>query len=113
MNGVAEYAVRLGDDALVLSHRLAQWSGSAPELEEDIALTNIALDLLGQGRNLLTLAGEREGAGRDEDDLAYLRSEREFLNLRIVELPNGDFADTILRQLLFSSYQLELYATLM
>ena len=112
MNGVAEYAVRLGDDALVLSHRLAQWSASAPELEEDIALTNIALDLLGQARNLLTLAGSREAAGRDEDDLAYVRNEREFRNLRLVELENGDFAETIIRQLLFSTYQLELYATL-
>ena len=112
MNGVAEYAVRLGDDALILSHRLAQWSASAPELEEDIALTNIALDLLGQARNLLTLAGAREGAGRDEDDLAYVRNEREFRNLRLVELENGDFAETIIRQLLFSTYQLELYGAL-
>jgi ring-1,2-phenylacetyl-CoA epoxidase subunit PaaC len=112
VNGVAEYAVRLGDDALILSHRLAQWSAAAPELEEDIALTNIALDLLGQARNLLTLAGAREGSGRDEDDLAYVRNEREFRNLRLVELENGDFAETIIRQLLFSTYQLELYAAL-
>jgi len=112
VSDVAEYALRLGDDALVLSHRLAQWSASAPEIEEDIALTNIALDLLGQARRLLTIAGVREGQGRDEDDLAYLRPEREFRNLRIVELDNGDFADTIVRQLLFSTYQLSLYAEL-
>jgi ring-1,2-phenylacetyl-CoA epoxidase subunit PaaC len=112
MSDVASYSLRLGDDALVLSHRLAQWSSSAPELEEDIALTNIALDLLGQARALLTVAGQRESAGRDEDDLAYLRDEREFTNVRLVELENGDFAHTIIRQLLVSTYQLGLYAEL-
>jgi ring-1,2-phenylacetyl-CoA epoxidase subunit PaaC len=109
---VATYALRLGDDALVLSHRLAEWSSSAPELEEDIALTNLALDLLGQARALLSVAGQREDAGRDEDDLAYLRSEREFTNVRLVELQNGDFAHTIIRQLLVATYQLALYAEL-
>jgi ring-1,2-phenylacetyl-CoA epoxidase subunit PaaC len=108
----AEYAIRLGDDALILAQRLAEWSSSAPELEEDIALTNIALDLLGQARNLLSLAGKRAGEGRTEDDLTYLRGEREFRNLRIVEQPNGDFADAIVRQLLFSTYQLALYREL-
>ncbi|HWE13914.1 MAG TPA: 1,2-phenylacetyl-CoA epoxidase subunit PaaC [Solirubrobacteraceae bacterium] len=112
MSDVASYSLRLGDDALVLSHRLAQWSSSAPELEEDIALTNIALDLLGQARALLTVAGQRESARRDEDDLAYLRDEREFTNIRLVELENGDFAHTIIRQLLVSTYQLGLYAEL-
>jgi ring-1,2-phenylacetyl-CoA epoxidase subunit PaaC len=107
-----EYALRLGDDALILSHRLAEWSACAPELEEDMALTNIALDLLGQARNLLTIAGEREGDGRTEDDFAFLRNERELRNLRLVEQPNGDFAATIVRQLLFSTYQLALYAEL-
>jgi ring-1,2-phenylacetyl-CoA epoxidase subunit PaaC len=106
---VGEYALRLGDDALVLAQRLAAWSACAPELEEDMALTNIALDLLGQARNLLTIAGERLGRGKSEDDLAFLRDEREFRNLRIVELPNGDFAHTVVRQLLFSTYQLGLY----
>jgi ring-1,2-phenylacetyl-CoA epoxidase subunit PaaC len=109
---VAEYALRLGDDALVLAQRLGEWSACAPELEEDVALTNIALDLLGQARNLLTVAGEREGEGRTEDDLAFLRDERQFRNARIVEEPNGDFADTIVRQLLFSTYQLALYGQL-
>ncbi len=103
------YALRLGDDALVLAQRLSEWSARAPELEEDLALTNIALDLLGQARSLLTRAGELEGLGRDEDDLAYLRGEREFVNALIVEQPNGDFARTIARQLLFATYQLALY----
>lgn len=111
-NALFSYTVQLGDDALVLAQRLAEWCAEAPELEEDIALANIALDLLGQSRMLLTRAGELEGAGRTEDDLAYLRDEREFCNVLLVEQPNGDFAHTILRQLLFSSYQLELYTEL-
>jgi ring-1,2-phenylacetyl-CoA epoxidase subunit PaaC len=109
---VAEYALRLGDDALVLAQRLAEWSSHAPELEEDLALTNIALDLLGQARSLLSHAGELEGLGRDEDALAYGRTEREFRNVRLVEQPNGDFARTVARQLLFSGYQLRLYRQL-
>ena len=110
MKDVATYALRLGDDALILSHRLAEWSARAPGFEEDIALTNIGLDLLGQARSLLTYAGEVEGAGRSEDDLAYLRDERDFLNVQLVELVGvGDFAFTIARQLLFSSYQWLLY----
>jgi ring-1,2-phenylacetyl-CoA epoxidase subunit PaaC len=109
LNDAATYALRLGDDALVLAQRLSEWSARAPELEEDLALTNIALDLLGQARQLLTRAGELEGEGRDEDDLAYLRGDREFLNTLIVEQPNGDFARTIARQLMFSTYQLALY----
>jgi ring-1,2-phenylacetyl-CoA epoxidase subunit PaaC len=109
LNDAAEYALRLGDDALVLAQRLGEWAARAPELEEDLALTNIALDLLGQARALLTHAGDLEGEGRDEDDLAYLRSEREFRNALIVEQPSGDFARTIARQLLFSTYQLALY----
>ena len=106
------YALRLGDDALVLAQRLAEWSAKAPDLEEDIALTNIGLDLLGQARSLLSYAGEVEGAGRTEDDLAYLRDERAFTNCQIVEHPNGDFATTIARQLCFSTYQRALYAGL-
>lgn len=106
------YALRLADDALVLAQRLGEWCSHAPEIEEDIALANIALDLLGQARLLLAYAGEVEGAGRDEDDLAYLRDERAFLNAQLVEQPNGDFAVTIVRQLLFASYQLELYTRL-
>jgi ring-1,2-phenylacetyl-CoA epoxidase subunit PaaC len=106
------YTLRLGDDALVLAQRLAEWAARAPELEEDVALTNIALDLIGQARSLLSYAGEVEGRGRDEDALAYWRDEREFLNLQLVEHPNRDFATTIARQLLFSTYQLELYEAL-
>lgn len=113
MKAVATYALRLGDDALILSHRLAEWAARAPGFEEDIALTNIGLDLLGQARMLLTYAGEVEGAGRDEDDLAYLRDERDFLNVQLVELVGvDDFALTIARQLLFSSYQWVLYEEL-
>jgi ring-1,2-phenylacetyl-CoA epoxidase subunit PaaC len=106
------YTLRLADDAFVLSHRLAEWSAHAPELEEDVALTNIALDLLGQARPLFSYAGEVEAKGRDEDDLAYLRAEREFLNCQLVEQPNADFAVTMARQLLFSVYQQQLYARL-
>lgn len=98
-------ALALGDDALVLSHRLGEWAGHAPVLEEEVALANIALDLLGQARVLLSLAG-------DEDELAYLREERSFRNLQLVEQPNGDFAHTIARQLYFSLYQHELYGEL-
>ncbi len=109
---LSSYALRLGDDALILAQRLGEWVSSAPELEEDVAMANIALDLLGQARALLAYAGEAEGDGRTEDDLAYFRDERQFSNLHIVELENGDFAQTIARQLLFSSYQLELYQRL-
>ncbi len=109
MPALATYALRLGDDALVLSHRLGEWVTNAPQLEEDVALANIGLDLLGQARTLLSYAGEVEGAGRSEDDLAYLREERDFLNVHLVELPNDDFAVSMARQLLFSTYQLALY----
>ncbi|WP_407559893.1 1,2-phenylacetyl-CoA epoxidase subunit PaaC [Streptomyces sp. 184] len=95
-------ALALGDDALVLSHRLAEWTGHAPVLEEEVALANIALDLLGQARTLLSLVG-------DEDELAFRREERAFLNVQLVEQPNGDFAHTIARQLYFSVYQELLY----
>ncbi|MFI6347642.1 1,2-phenylacetyl-CoA epoxidase subunit PaaC [Streptomyces sp. NPDC050560] len=95
-------ALALGDDALVLSHRLGEWAGHAPVLEEEVALANIALDLLGQARVLLSLVG-------DEDELAYLREERAFRNTQLVEQPNGDFAHTIARQLYFSTYQQFLY----
>lgn len=106
------YTLRLGDDALILAQRLSEWASRAPDIEEDIALTNIALDLLGQARVLLDYAGKVEGAGRDEDDLAYLRTEPEFLNVHLVEQENGDFAHTIARQLFFSTYQLALYEEL-
>ncbi|MFD4692062.1 1,2-phenylacetyl-CoA epoxidase subunit PaaC [Streptomyces sp. NPDC058463] len=98
-------ALALGDDALVLSHRLGEWAGHAPVLEEEVALANIALDLLGQARLLLSFVG-------DEDELAFLREERSFRNLQLVEQPNGDFAHTIARQLYFSVYQHMLYEQL-
>jgi ring-1,2-phenylacetyl-CoA epoxidase subunit PaaC len=106
------YSLRLGDDALILAQRLSEWASRAPEIEEDIALTNIALDLLGQARALLDYAGTVEAAGRGEDDLAYLRTERDFRNVHLVEQENGDFAHTIARQLFFSTYQLFLYEEL-
>ena len=109
---VSAYALRLGDDPLVLSHRLGEWIAAAPELEEDVAIANIALDLLGQARSLLTYAGEVEGAGRDEDALAYLRDERGFTNVHLCELPNGDFGHLVARLLVFAAYQHELYARL-
>ncbi|MEU7007660.1 1,2-phenylacetyl-CoA epoxidase subunit PaaC [Streptomyces sp. NPDC046332] len=102
---ITEAALALGDDALVLSHRLGEWAGNAPVLEEEVALANIALDLLGQARILLSLVG-------DEDELAYLREERAFRNTQLVEQPNGDFAHTIARQLYFSTYQRLLYGQL-
>ncbi|MGW9070114.1 1,2-phenylacetyl-CoA epoxidase subunit PaaC [Streptomyces yangpuensis] len=101
----AAAALALGDDALILSHRLGEWAGHAPVLEEEVALANIALDLLGQARVLLSMVG-------DEDELAFLREERSFRNLQLVEQPNGDFAHTIARQLYFSVHQHELYAEL-
>jgi ring-1,2-phenylacetyl-CoA epoxidase subunit PaaC len=106
------YALRLADDALVAAQRMGQWIACAPQLEEDVALGNIALDLLGQARSLLTYAGQLEGRGRDEDALAYLRDERDFLNAQIFELDNGDFAFTIARLLVTSAYQHELYKRL-
>jgi ring-1,2-phenylacetyl-CoA epoxidase subunit PaaC len=110
------YALRLGDDALVLSQRLGEWIAASPQLEEDVAVGNIALDLLGQARSLLTRAGELEGEAtgnvRDEDALAYFRDERDFTNVHLCELSNGDFAHTMARLLVFSSYQSELYAQL-
>lgn len=98
-----------GDDNLVIAHRLSEWVASAPDLETDIAIANIALDHLGVARALLAHAAELEGRGRNEDDLAMLRSEREFTNLLLCELPNGDFAQTITRQFLFDGYQLGLW----
>ena len=97
-------ALRRADDALVLGHRLSEWTGHAPMLEEELALGNLALDLIGQARALYALAAELEGAGRDEDALAYLRTEREYSNLLLLELPKGDFAVTIARQFLYASF---------
>jgi ring-1,2-phenylacetyl-CoA epoxidase subunit PaaC len=100
------------DDNLVLAQRLGEWISSAPELEEDIALGNIALDHLGVARGLYTHAGRLEDRGRDEDDMAMRRAERDFMNALLVEQPNGDFAHTMVRGLFFDAYQLELWADL-
>jgi len=97
------YALGLADDQLVLGHRLSEWSGHAPTLEEELALANIALDLIGQARGLYQLAGAVEDRGRSEDDLAYFRDARDYLNVRLVECPNGDFADAVARQLFFAT----------
>lgn len=107
---VAEFALRLGDDALILAQRLGHWISRAPELEEDIALGNIALDQLGHARSFLSYAGGLNG--KSEDDLAYFRSEDEFRSIELFEQPNGDFAVTIARQFVVSYYQFELYRRL-
>jgi len=103
------YVLRLGDLSLVLGQRLGEWVGHAPALEEDLGLANVALDLIGQARLLLTYAGEVEGRGRDEDAIAYLREHGEYLNAILAEQPNGDFGQTIVRQVLIDAFQLELY----
>jgi ring-1,2-phenylacetyl-CoA epoxidase subunit PaaC len=109
---VADYALALADDALIASHRLTEWVAQAPQIEEDVALGNIALDLLGQARLLLQYFGSADEPLRTEDDLAYFRDERAFRNVSLVERPRGDFAVTMARMLLFAAYQRELYARL-
>jgi ring-1,2-phenylacetyl-CoA epoxidase subunit PaaC len=109
---LAERCLALGDDALIYSHRLQQWVTRAPELEEETALANIALDLLGQARLLLTRAAQAEGRGRDEDQLAFFRGEREFRNVRLVERADADFAELAARLLVFSAWRLELMRSL-
>ncbi len=106
------YVLRLGDLSLVLGQRLGEWVGHSPALEEDLGLANIALDLIGQARLLLTYAGEIEGRGRDEDKLAYLREQGAYFNAILAEQPNGDFGQTIVRQVLIDAFQLELYERL-
>ncbi|MBV8978078.1 MAG: phenylacetate-CoA oxygenase subunit PaaC [Alphaproteobacteria bacterium] len=105
MDSVFDHAIRLGDDALILGQRLSEWCGHAPMLEVDLALANIALDLTGQATLFLALAAEEEGRGRDADALAFRRDVLDFRNCLIVEQPNGDFAQTIARQFLFSNWQ--------
>jgi ring-1,2-phenylacetyl-CoA epoxidase subunit PaaC len=102
------YVQRLGDNALVLGQRLSEWTGHAPIVEEDLALTNVALDLIGQARMWLAYAGEAEGAGRDEDRLAFFRTADEFRNVLLVELPNGDYGRTLLREFLFGTWHFAL-----
>ena len=113
---LAAYCLMLGDDALIYSHRLQQWMTRMPELEEETALANIALDLLGQARMLLARAGRAEAAGqrpgRDEDKLAFFRDEHEFRNVRLVEPPDEDFAELTARLLIFSSWRLALFGQL-
>ncbi len=109
---LAVYCLMLGDDALIFSHRLQQWMTRAPELEEETALGNIALDLLGQARMLLARAGAAEGAGRDEDQLAFFRTDGEFRNVRLVERADADFAELVARLLIFSTWRLALFGEL-
>jgi ring-1,2-phenylacetyl-CoA epoxidase subunit PaaC len=112
MSAAASYVLRLADLSLVLGQRLGEWIGHAPAIEEDLGLANTALDLIGQARLLLAYAGEIEGRGRSEDDLAFLREQGEFLNPVLAEQPNGDFGQTIVRQVLIDAFQLELYERL-
>lgn len=111
MNNITQYLLHLADTTLILSQRNSEWCGHGPILEQDIAITNISLDLLGQSRNFYQYAAQLIG-NTDEDKLAYLRTERAFKNLLLVELPNGDWGQTILRQYLFSQYQYLLFEQL-
>src|ERR1039457_7098816 len=106
------YVLRLGDLSLVLGQRLGEWVGYAPALEEDLGLANVALDLIGQARLLLGYAGEIEGRGREEDEIAFLREQGEYLNPILAEQPNGDFGQTVVRQVLIDAFQSELYERL-
>lgn len=106
------FACRMGDNTLVLGHRVSEWCGHAPVLEEDIALANIALDLIGQTQMWLGLAGEIEGKGRSADDLAMLRDVWDFRNVLLVEQPNGDFGQTMMRQFLFDAWHLGMLTAL-
>lgn len=108
-----QYVLHLADNAMIIGHRNSEWCGHGPVLEQDIAITNIALDHLGQARNFYQYAALLKGNGATEDSLAYLRPEREYLNCLLTEQPNGDWAQTILRQFFFSAYQSPLYKELM
>jgi len=107
-----DWLLRLGDNAVVLSHRLSEWCGHGPVLEEDLALTNVALDLIGQARMWLGYAGEVEGKGRSDDQLAYLRDAADYRNVLLVEQPNGDYAHSMARQLYFDAWHHELLGAL-
>ncbi|MDE1166208.1 MAG: phenylacetate-CoA oxygenase subunit PaaC [Pseudomonas sp.] len=111
-NDLIEYLLRLGDSALIQGQRLSQWIGHAPALEEELALANVGLDLIGQARNWLEYAAELLADGRDADALAFLRNEREFRNLLLVEQPNGDFAVTMLKQFLYDAWHFEVLSGL-
>lgn len=108
-----EYTLRIADDSLILGHRVSEWCGHGPILEEDIAMTNIALDLVGQATNLLEYAAQAEGKGRTADDLAFLRYDREYRNALLVEQRNGDFGDTIARQFFFDVFRRSFFEALM
>lgn len=113
INNRIAYTLHLADNTLILSQRNSEWCGHGPILEQDIAITNISLDLIGQARSLYQYAAQLKADGSTEDSLAYLRTEREFKNCLLVEQPNGDWAQTMLRQFLFSSYQFSLYTYLL
>ncbi len=106
------YTIRLGDTSLILAQRLAEWTGHGPFLEEDLALTNIALDIFGRAKSLLEYAAAVEGKGRTEDDLAFLRNDREFYNALLTEQPNGDYAKTMIRQAFIDCFDLLFYTEL-
>ena len=112
MNFLIDYTLHLADNSLILGQRNSEWCGHGPVLEQDIAITNISLDLIGQSRNFYQYAATLIGSNTTEDTLAYLRKEREFKNCLLVEQPNGDWAQTILRQFFFSQYQYLLYQQL-
>jgi len=107
-----EYVLRLADTSLILGQRLSEWCGHGPVLEEDLALTNVALDCIGQARLLLSHAAALEGMGRDEDQLAFLRDDAAYRNLALVELPNGDFGATVIRNFLVAAYQVQVWSSL-
>lgn len=109
---LVKYCLRLGDSSLILGQRMAEWCSKGPVLEEDIAMSNIGLDLIGQARSMLTYAGEIEGKGRTENDLAFKRLEREFYNNLLSERPNGHFGDTVVRNVLHSAFYYHLYTAL-
>jgi ring-1,2-phenylacetyl-CoA epoxidase subunit PaaC len=109
---LVNYAIGLADDSLVLGHRLSEWCSNGPFLEEDLALANVALDFIGRARMFYSYAGEIEGKGRSEDDIAYLRDCRQYTNLLIYELPIGDFADTMARQFLVDAFDVEFFTAL-
>ena len=108
-----QYVLRIGDTCLILGQRLGEWCGHAPVLEEDIAMANMALDLVGQARALLTRAGQMSGRGYDEDQLAFLRDERDYRNLTLVELPRGDFAFTVVRNAMIAGFLKHLWSRLL
>lgn len=112
MSALYKYLLRLGDDSLILGQRLSEWCGHGPILEEDIALTNIALDLIGQATNIYNYAAKVEGKGKTADELAFLRLEHEYLNTLLVEQPNGHFGDTLMRQFLFDAFRVPFYEAL-